>query len=198
MTTPAATTRSRANDRQASKDRLLDAAVAEFAEYGIAGARVDRIAAAARVNKSQLYAYFGNKQQLFDSVFDLHLGDIASRVPMDGRDLPGYVVRLYDFYLDRPSVVRLATWVRLERVTAGWLGDAALAAVMIASIDDAQRDGCVTTRFTAEEIYQLAIGISLTWSPASVTTAATRSDALELHARRRKVLHDTARAAFAP
>jgi AcrR family transcriptional regulator len=185
-------------DKEASKARLLEAATAEFAGHGIAGARVDRIAENARVNKSQLYAYYGNKERLFDTVFELHLDDIANRVPMDGRDLPGYVVRLYDFYLDRPMVVRLATWARLERMPTGWLGNAALASAMVASIEEAQNDGALTVRFSAEEIYQLAIGISMTWSPASVTTAAARIEPAEVHARRRKVLYDTARLAFAP
>jgi AcrR family transcriptional regulator len=185
-------------DKEASKARLLEAATQEFASYGIAGARVDRIANSARVNKSQLYAYYGNKERLFDIIFELHLTDIANRVPMDGRDVPGYVVRLYDFYLDRPMVVRLATWARLERMPSGWLGDAALAATMIASIEEAQKDGALTASLSAEEVYQLAIGISMTWSPASVTTAAARNEPDAVHARRRKALYDTARLAFAP
>ena len=52
-----------------TKRRILAAATEEFTKYGIAGARVDRIAAAARSNKAMLYAYFGNKEQLFDAVF---------------------------------------------------------------------------------------------------------------------------------
>ena len=39
-------------DAQATKRRLLAAATAEFAAHGLAGARVDRIAAAARANKA--------------------------------------------------------------------------------------------------------------------------------------------------
>ena len=52
-------------DSNATKARLLDAAFAEFAAYGIAGARVDRIAEAAGANKRLIYVYFGNKEQLF-------------------------------------------------------------------------------------------------------------------------------------
>jgi AcrR family transcriptional regulator len=57
-----------ARDSAATKERLLEAATAEFAAHGIAGARVDRIAAAARANKQLIYAYFGSKEQLFDAV----------------------------------------------------------------------------------------------------------------------------------
>jgi AcrR family transcriptional regulator len=41
-------------DAEATKRRLLDAARDEFAAYGIAGARVDRIAEAAQANKAQI------------------------------------------------------------------------------------------------------------------------------------------------
>jgi len=49
----------------ASRTRILDAAVAEFAEQGFAGARVDAIAARAGINKRMLYAYVGNKDALW-------------------------------------------------------------------------------------------------------------------------------------
>ena len=55
-------------DAQATRRRLLDAACAEFAQYGMAGARVERIAEAAGSNKAQIYHYFGGKAQLFDAV----------------------------------------------------------------------------------------------------------------------------------
>src|SRR3954471_8702056 len=48
-----------------SPDRILGAAAAEFAERGYAGARVDRIARRARVNKAMLYYHFGSKQSLY-------------------------------------------------------------------------------------------------------------------------------------
>lgn len=52
-------------DAEATKGRILDAARTEFARYGLGGARIERIAAAARTNKRMLYYYFGNKEGLF-------------------------------------------------------------------------------------------------------------------------------------
>ena len=46
------------------RDRILDAAAEEFAARGFHGAKVDRIAARARVNKALLYYYFHNKAAL--------------------------------------------------------------------------------------------------------------------------------------
>ena len=48
-----------------SADRILDAAALEFSERGFAGARVDRIARRAHVNKAMLYYHFGSKQGLY-------------------------------------------------------------------------------------------------------------------------------------
>ena len=49
----------------ASPDKILAAAALEFSERGYAGARVDRIARRARVNKALLYYHFGSKQSLY-------------------------------------------------------------------------------------------------------------------------------------
>lgn len=53
---------------QLSKERILSAALDEFADKGFAGARVDAIARRARINKRMLYHYFGGKDVLFREV----------------------------------------------------------------------------------------------------------------------------------
>jgi AcrR family transcriptional regulator len=53
---------------QLSRRRILEAALHEFATHGFAGARVDVIARAARINKRMLYHYFGDKEALFREV----------------------------------------------------------------------------------------------------------------------------------
>lgn len=54
-------------DKENSKAVLLNAAIAEFSKRGYAGARVDRIAALAGLNKRLLYYYFGDKSRIFAS-----------------------------------------------------------------------------------------------------------------------------------
>jgi AcrR family transcriptional regulator len=107
-----------AGDAQATRRRLLAAAADEFAAHGIAGARVDRIAAAAASNKAQIYHYFGSKDRLFDAVLEDIAGRVATEVPIDVDDLPAYAGRLFDRYEDDPRVARLAIWHRLERSVA--------------------------------------------------------------------------------
>src|SRR6478609_5645518 len=59
--------RSRAGE-PVSRDRLLSAAAAEFAARGFDGAKVDRIAARARLNKAMLYYHFHDKAALYRAV----------------------------------------------------------------------------------------------------------------------------------
>src|SRR5258707_11353804 len=101
-------------DSAATRGRLLAAATDEFAARGIAGARVDRIASAARANKRLIYDYFTDKDGLFDAVMDAHIGQVTDAVPIDATDLPGYAGRLFYYVLDHPEAMRLVPWASLE------------------------------------------------------------------------------------
>ena len=63
-----------------SPDRILAAAALEFSERGYAGARVDRIARRARVNKAMLYYHFGSKQGIYRALLRDTFGAIAGRL----------------------------------------------------------------------------------------------------------------------
>jgi AcrR family transcriptional regulator len=184
----------------ATRERILAAASAEFAEFGIAGARVDRIAANAHANKAQLYTFFGGKEVLFETVFAASLDGIVNAVPIDATDLPGYAVRLYDEYLEHPELVRLATWARLERRPTGHLTANAdqLDASKLAEIESAQRTGRIDVWFTPFEVLTTVIAISMTWSPASTTFTAAKSDEPAEHARRRDVIRRVISRSFTP
>ncbi|MET7294288.1 TetR family transcriptional regulator [Streptomyces griseoloalbus] len=178
--------------------RILDVATREFAEHGIAGARVERIVAAARTNKAQLYAYFGSKEGLFDAIFFGSLDRIVDVVPIDATDLADWAVRLYDEYLRRPDLIRLATWARLERRPAGHLvenhdlhHDTKLRAIA-----DAQAAGLVRPG-DPFDVMALVISMSMAWSPVSNVYAATAEEPAELHERRRALLHESVRRAMA-
>ena len=57
-------------DPAATREKLLTAARREFADSGLAGARVDEIAARAGVNKQLVYHYFGDKDALYLAVLE--------------------------------------------------------------------------------------------------------------------------------
>ena len=61
---------------EGTRDRLLAAAAVEFAARGFAGASVDRIAGAARVNKAMIYYHFASKAALYREI----LGDMFRAV----------------------------------------------------------------------------------------------------------------------
>src|ERR1700738_2765620 len=107
MTEPPRAARPR--DSEAAKARLLQAATDEFAAHGIAGARIDRIEAAAKANRALIYSYFGNKDQLFDAVMDANVERVLDEVPFAPEDLPGYAGHLFDFMVANPHLLRLAT-----------------------------------------------------------------------------------------
>lgn len=179
--------------------RIIEAATQEFAQYGIAGARVERIIAASRSNKAQLYGYFGNKEQLFDAIFFDSLERITNVVPIDVEDLADWAVRLYDEYLARPELIRLATWARLERRPTGHLvaeheryDDHKLRAIAEAQAAGRVRQG------DPFDVMAMVIAMSMAWSPVSNVYAATATEPSDVHDERRALLRDCVRRAVAP
>jgi TetR/AcrR family transcriptional regulator len=104
--------------RQARSDKtraaILAAAERVFAEAGLAGARTDAIAAAARVNKALLYYYFQSKERLYEAVVENHLQEF-NRAVLDVLTAPGspraillrYVNLHFDFVSARHRQARL-------------------------------------------------------------------------------------------
>jgi AcrR family transcriptional regulator len=152
-------------DSAASKGRLLAAAADEFAARGIAGARVDRIASAARANKRLIYDYFGDKDGLFDAMVDANMDKVIEANPMDASDLPGYAGRWFDYSREHPDEMRLFDWARLERR----LGPIALGKRTqnyrrrLAAIDAAQREGTVSARLSPEQILMVIESLCVGW-----------------------------------
>ncbi|RFA08185.1 hypothetical protein B7R54_02330 [Subtercola boreus] len=108
-----------ARDAEATRDRILAAAADEFAARGLAGARIDRIAAGAASNVRLIYAHFGSKEDLFSAVLHHELTALAEAVPVDVDDLPGWVGRLFDYHRAHPAGVRISLWRELERPESG-------------------------------------------------------------------------------
>ena len=80
------------NEKQAeARTRILEAALSEFAERGLAGARTERIASAAGVNKALLYYYFDSKEKLYTAALELSAGRIrdASMAVFLSESTPG-------------------------------------------------------------------------------------------------------------
>jgi TetR/AcrR family transcriptional regulator len=78
----------RTSSETPSRDRILAAAAAEFAARGFDGAKVDRIAARARVNKAMLYYHFKNKADLYRAILREMFQAVAATVA-EGRAAGG-------------------------------------------------------------------------------------------------------------
>jgi len=120
----AAPGRPRQRDATATRERLLDAAEAQFAARGLAGSRVDGIARAAGVNVQLIYRYFGDKDGLYRAAFDRVLGRLAAYLavapivfPADVDPRLGFarqVGRYIDFVWDDPAYARMGLWSLAE------------------------------------------------------------------------------------
>jgi len=112
----------RLRDAERSQGQLLDAALAEFSEFGLAGARIDRIAQKAGLNKRLIYYYFEDKERLFQAVLERAYAHIRAE---EGRqafhDLaPCDAIRrmvefTWRYYLEHPEFLTLLNSANLHK-----------------------------------------------------------------------------------
>jgi TetR/AcrR family transcriptional regulator len=97
----------------ANRERILDAALEVFALYGLHGARIDRIAAAAGLSKPNLLYYFRTKEALYVAVLrrtlEMWLEPLRE---LDGRSDPkaaltAYIERKLEYSRSHPTASRL-------------------------------------------------------------------------------------------
>jgi AcrR family transcriptional regulator len=101
-------------NRNESRQRILDTARDVFAEKGFDGARVDEIAQRAGVNKALIYYYFKSKDQLLQEILRTFLDERRTSRPKsapkgDASSLPDQIAR-YDveFLFERRDILRIA------------------------------------------------------------------------------------------
>jgi len=109
-------------DPERARARILAAATAEFARYGLGGARVDRIAARAGLNKRMLYYYFRDKDNLFLAALEARYADIrAAERTLDLEHLePREALRrlvefTWQYFLDHPEFLTLLNSENLHK-----------------------------------------------------------------------------------
>jgi AcrR family transcriptional regulator len=154
---------------------ILTAARAEFAQYGLAGARIDRIARAAQASKERLYAHFGDKETLFREVFAADSAEFFRAVTLRPDNVPEFVGDVYDLTRSRPEHLRMITWAQLEGFTLHepHADGQPLAAPGLAAIEAAQASGHVDPWWQPADLIVLLFSLGLAWAnlphPAAVT-----------------------------
>jgi AcrR family transcriptional regulator len=119
---PSPATEERQRDADRSQNTILAAARDEFAEHGLGGARVDRIAERAGLNKRLIYYYFEDKEKLFQAVLEQAYRDIREQeAQLHLLDLePAQAVRrliefTWSYYLAHPEFMTLLNSANLHR-----------------------------------------------------------------------------------
>lgn len=100
-----------------ARERIRDAAAGEFAAAGFAGARMDRIARHAKVNRALLYYYFGSKRALFQEAIRMAYASAEAAAGPAAEPLMKVLNVVGSGVLD-PRAVRLLQWEALECPTA--------------------------------------------------------------------------------
>jgi AcrR family transcriptional regulator len=107
-------TTSRTNDADETRNNILKVAMREFADKGLAGARIDEIAEKTNSSKRMIYYYFGGKDELYRAVLEQAYGAIREREeaanfeaqPADAA-LRAHIEHTFDYHADHPEFVRL-------------------------------------------------------------------------------------------
>ncbi|MEU1995524.1 TetR family transcriptional regulator [Nocardia gamkensis] len=176
------------------REAILTAARAEFAQYGLAGARIDRIAYAANASKERLYAHFSDKATLFREVAARDGAEFFQAVELQSDNVPEFAGKLYDLAKERPDFLRMITWAHLEGLpldeprTAG----EPIAARTLAAIEHAQQHKLVDAAWEPLELVVMLFGIGLAWAQWPDPSAAT-DDPVVIERRRANAVEAAAR-----
>lgn len=191
-------------DTEGTKQKILDAAVTEFAAHGPDGTTIERIARAAGVNKERVYNYFGGKHELFAMVLCEQLAKVARDVPVESfatEDVGDYAGRVYDYHREHPELGRLLRWEGLafdaevpdEEQRRDYYG------YKTAAVADGQRAGAVTDAFEADHLMFLVLALAGWWSAVpQVARMITGPETDAEHARRRASVVSAARRLASP
>jgi AcrR family transcriptional regulator len=167
------------------RGEILTAARTEFAHYGLAGARIDRIAKSAHASKERLYAHFGDKETLFREVVAADVAEFFSAVTLRPDAVPEWVGNLYDLACTRPEHIRMMTWAHLEGfvLEEPRTDGEPVPFQAIAAVEAAQAGGHVDSAWQPVELLIMLFGIGLAWAHWPDPSACTDDPALNAHRR---------------
>jgi TetR/AcrR family transcriptional regulator len=106
--------RSTVRNLDRTREKILAAALTEFAAHGFAGARVDAIARRARVNKRMLYYCFGDKQGLYREILRRKIAERSEWLESTPNDFAGVLAHIYLFGGSDIEFVRLMEWEAID------------------------------------------------------------------------------------
>jgi AcrR family transcriptional regulator len=154
-------------DTEGTRRRLKEAATAEFAEFGLDGTTMTKIAARAGINKERLYSYYGDKRALWEVVLADELDKLAAGVLVStggSTEIGDIAGATYDYHAAHPELARLLQWEGLTRAPAARLADrTALYREKVESLAAAQRAGEITTALEPAHLVFGLIALGAWW-----------------------------------
>lgn len=190
-------------DTEGTRRRLRQAATEEFAEHGVDGTTMTRIAEKAGINKERLYTYFGDKGALWEIVLADELEKLAAAVGSQDvglDDVGEFAGATFDYHAAHPQLARLLQWEGLGRSPAA---DAERRAAhyreKVERFVGAQREGRLDDGLDAAHLVFALIALSAWWQTvpqlAEMITGAGPDDVTERERRRAFVVEAARRLA---
>jgi AcrR family transcriptional regulator len=112
----------RQNDPEVTRENILEVATREFADKGLAGARIDEIAEKTHSSKRMIYYYFGSKDELYRAVLArAYAGIRESEATRNFEALPAdealraHIEHTFDYHAQHPEFVRLVMNENIHR-----------------------------------------------------------------------------------
>lgn len=107
----------RAARREENRARILDAALAAFAQNGFAATRMEEIARAAGLTKPTLYQYFDGKEALFTAMMQAPGEGMLAEIDLDSAEDP--IAQLWAFAWRYAKTVMDPAYLSLARLVIG-------------------------------------------------------------------------------
>ncbi|MGA0566409.1 TetR family transcriptional regulator [Rathayibacter sp. KR2-224] len=192
-------------DTDATRRRLRDAALVEFAAHGLDGTSVAAIADRAGVNRERLYSYYGDKEALWDFVLSSELERLAAAVQLTGAGLDEigeFAGATFDYHAAHPELGRLLQWEGLQPGPPANVDErTAHYREKVERFADAQRQGVLDPSLDPAHLVFALIALAAWWQTvpqlAEMITGAGPEDGVE-RARRRQFTVEAARRLAAP
>ena len=168
MTRTVQTEKAAARNPERTRERILSAALKEFAAKGFAGARIDAIARRAAINKRMLYHYFGDKEGLFKAVLRRKISERQAWAESLSGDPAESVAFWFEAACKDTDWVRMLEWEALQDADKKLIDEKARGAAVARGLErirQRQRRGQVAPEFAPRHV-MLAMR-SLTMFPAA-------------------------------
>jgi AcrR family transcriptional regulator len=150
-------------DLARTRERILKAALAEFAANGLAGTRCEDIARRARVNKRMLFYCFGSKEELYREILRRKFSERATLYESLPTDLGGAILHWYEAFSSDLAWVRLLEWEALGNGRGELVGEQERRQYLKRTLDRlrrAQKDGLVPKRLDLTQLQILIIALT--------------------------------------